>query len=134
MKNMELLKDFELNESISEDLISEFERKQEVRLPRSYREFLRLGNGGEGAIGDFGYANLWKLEDITELNRNYQVEEYLPGYLLIGSDGSGEAFAIKKDSPDEYYVQVPFIGLSEEDCMHVGNTFDEFLSKLASEQ
>lgn len=134
MKNNELLKKFEFNEPIPVDLISEFECKEGLRLPESYRKFLCLGNGGEGAVGDFGYASLWKLEEIGELNRNYHVEEYLPGYLVIGSDGGGEAFAIKRDSSEEYYVQVPFVGLSQEDCMYMGNSFEAFLTKLACEQ
>jgi len=134
MKYEKLLKDFELNDPISDYLISEFERVEGLRLPRSFRDFLKVGNGGEGAVGEFGYANFWRLEDIAGLNRDYKVQQYLPGYLVIGSDGGGEAFAFKRDSQKEYYVQVPFVGLSEEDCMYMGNSFEELLSKLSCEQ
>jgi len=128
----ELLKGFEFNDPASEDQIVAFERTEGISLPNRYREFLKMGNGGEGPVGEFGYANLWKIEEIADLNRDYHVKEYLPGYLVIGSDGGGEAFAIKRD--EAVYVQVPFVGLSEEDCMVMGNTFEEFLDKLSREQ
>src|SRR4051812_10268874 len=104
-----LLKDFEFNDPTSEDQIVAFERVEGIRLPNCYRDFLKMGNGGEGPIGEFGYANFWKIEEIAGLNRSYHVQEYLPGYLVIGSDGGGEAFAIKRDAT--VYVQVPFVGL-----------------------
>ena len=126
----ELLKDFGFNDPASEDQIVAFERAEGVGLPKQYRDFLKAGNGGEGPVGEFGYANFWKIEEIAGLNRDYQVEEYLPGYVVIGSDGGGEAFAIKRD--EVRYVQVPFVGLSEEDCMFMGNTFGELLAKLAN--
>lgn len=130
--NEELLKDFEYNEPASEAQIAAFERIQGLSLPACYRDFLKKGNGGEGPVGEFGYANFWKLEDISNLNLDYKVQEYLPGYLVIGSDGGGEAFAIKRDGA--VYVQVPFVGLSEEDCQVMGNTFGALLDHLSRQQ
>ncbi len=128
----ELLKDFEFNDPASEDRIVALERTEGISLPNRYRDFLKMGNGGEGPVGEFGYANFWKVEEIAGFNRDYHVQEYLPGYLVIGSDGGGEAFAIKRD--DAVYVQVPFVGLSQEDCMVLGNSFEEFLNKLSRKQ
>ena len=128
----ELLKDFEFNDPASEDQIVAFERTEGTRLPNRYRDFLKMGNGGEGPVGEFGYANFWKIEEIAGLNRDYHVQDYLPAYLVIGSDGGGEAFAIKRD--ETIYVQVPFVGLSEEDCMVMGTSFEEFLDKLSRKQ
>ena len=128
----ELLKDFEFNDPASEDRIVALERTEGISLPNRYRDFLKMGNGGEGPVGEFGYANFWKVEEIAGFNRDYHVQEYLPGYLVIGSDGGGEAFEIKRD--DAVYVQVPFVGLSQEDCMVLGNSFEEFLNKLSRKQ
>jgi hypothetical protein len=128
----DLLKGFEFNDPASEDQIAAFERTAGISLPRCYRDFLKMGNGGEGPVGECGYARFWKIGEIADLNRDYHVQESLPGYLLIGSDGGGEAFAIKRD--EAVYVQVTFVGLSEEDCMSMGNGFEEFLSNLSREQ
>jgi len=128
----ELLRDFEFNDPASEDQIAAFERTERISLPSRYRDFLKMGNGGEGPVGEFGYASFWKIEEIAGLNRDYHVQEYLPGYLVIGSDGGGEAFAIKRD--EAVYVQVPFVGLSEEDCVIMGNSFEDFLDKLSRKQ
>jgi hypothetical protein len=133
-QNDDLLKDFELNAPVSEDAIAAFERDQTVVLPPSYRLFLMRGNGGEGPVGDFGYANFWRIEEIAGLNQSYKIQEYLPGYLAIGSDGGGEAFAISVRPGAPSFVQVPFVGLSEEDCVAMGITFDEMLENLSKKQ
>jgi hypothetical protein len=131
-KISELLKCFEFNAPASENQIAEFERNERLSLPQCYRDFLKTGNGGEGAVGEYGYACFWKIEDIAGLNFAYHVQEYLPGYLVIGSDGGGEAFAIKRD--EGCFFQVPFVGLSGDDCIFMGNVFGEFLANLSSKQ
>ena len=132
MNVTELLSKFEFNEPATEERIIAFEKGERMPLPACYRNFLKMGNGGEGSIGEFGYANFWRIEDISELNLGYKIQEYLPGYLVIGSDGGGEAFAIRHN--DAYFVQVPFVGLSVEDCIFMGNTFEEFLTNLSKKQ
>ena len=60
-------------------------------LPESYFAFLRRANGGEGFIGD-RYVQLWKSEELAEMNRVYKTAEFFPNLFFIGSDGSGEAW------------------------------------------
>ena len=130
----ELLKDFEFNSPVSETALADFESKQAINLPLSYRGFLLKGNGGGGPVGEFGYANVWKIAEIADLNKAYKIEEYLPGYLGIGSDGGGEAFVIRMGTELAQFVQVPFVGLSEEDCVLLGASFDELLENLSKKQ
>lgn len=92
------------------------------------------GNGGEGPVGDFGYAMFWKIEELLTMNKDYNVIESLEGFLIIGSDGGGEAFAIYLKSDSAKYVQVPFVGMCEEDCLEMGGDFTTFLEKLSEEQ
>ena len=94
---------------------------------------MKRGNGGEGFVGE-SYAILWTTEEIPEFNHDYEVALYLPGYLVIGFNGGGEAFAIKRESAEVCYVQVPFIGMCEKDCWFLGTTFEEFLNRLAQPQ
>lgn len=130
-QSKDLLSDFVFEQPITDEAIAAFERNEGVTLPPDYRDFLRRGNGGEGPVGEFGYARFWRLDDLATLNKEYGVHDSLPDYLLIGSDGGGEAFAIKRRPSAGRYVQVPFIGLTEQDCMIMGDSFSEFLAHLS---
>ena len=74
---------------------------------------------------------LWKLEELEEFNRDYEVREYLSDVLLFGSDGGGEAFGfLTTDRPNWEVVKVPFIGMSPELCEKVAGSFSEFMTSL----
>ena len=45
-------------------------------LPDDYKEFMLWSNGGEGNIGS-QYLSLWKIEDLMQLNKEYQIQKYL---------------------------------------------------------
>lgn len=56
-------------------------------LPNDYKEFMSWSNGGEGNIGS-NYLSLWKIEDVMQLNNEYQIQKYLSEKsLAIGTDG-----------------------------------------------
>lgn len=42
-------------------------------LPDDYKEFMLWSNGGEGNIGS-QYLSLWKIEDLMQLNKEYQIQ------------------------------------------------------------
>jgi len=75
---------------------------------------------------------IWSAEEIPKLNAAYEVKDYAPGLLLIGSDGGGEALALdtRSDSdPDRWpVVLVPFIGMSHSDCISQAPDFAAWLS------
>ena len=80
---------------------------------------------------EFGGAYLVETDELLQFNTDYKADEYYPGYFLIGSDGGGEAFAIRKDSGN--FIQTPFIGHDEETPAVVGRTWLEFLEYLQTE-
>src|SRR5437773_5948579 len=66
-------------------------------LPQEYLAFLRYSNGGEGFLWiDPGYFQLWSAEEVADYNAGYNVQEFLPGYFAVGSNGGGEMLAIRK--------------------------------------
>jgi hypothetical protein len=79
-------------------------------LPESYFAFLARANGGEGFIGD-RYVQLWRAEELAEMNRAYKTAEFFPNLFFIGSDGGGEAYAFDLSRTDATVFEVPFIGL-----------------------
>ena len=129
-KEDNLLANFNGNLGVSPSSLNEFHLSTGLNLPDDYVEFLRRRNGGEGFIGD-SYLILWKLEELVEFNRDYEVTEYCPGLLLIGSSGGGEAYAFDTREANWPMVQVPFVGMDPSVIERVGNSFSDFLRALA---
>jgi SMI1 / KNR4 family (SUKH-1) len=95
-------------------------------LPESYFAFLTRANGGEGFIGD-RYVQLWRAEELAEMNRAYKTEEFFPDFFFIGSNGGGEAFAFDLSRTDARLFEVPFIGLPT-GANAISESFDSFLA------
>lgn len=98
-----------------------------AKLLDEYKEFLGMYNGGNGSIGEYSYVQLWTFEDIVELNRNYEVDEFLSGIVLIGSDGGDTAYGINEFGK---YIEVPFIGMDNDEVQEIASNFDEFIEYL----
>ena len=64
------------------------EKINEVVLPKDYIEFMKKHNGGEGDIGET-WLIIYPLEELKEINDDYEIEEFLPGHIIIGSNGGG---------------------------------------------
>ena len=94
--------------------------------PESYFAFLTRANGGEGFIGD-RYVQLWRAEELAEMNRAYKTAEFFPNLFFIGSDGGGEAYAFDLSRTDATVFEVPFVGLPT-DVRAIASSFDSFLA------
>jgi hypothetical protein len=117
------------NAGITEDSITSVEKDTGRKFPEDFLDYLRRHNGGGGFVGN-RYLMLWKLEELQEFNRDYEVHEYLPDVLLFGSSGGGEAYGFRTGSVPWEVIQVPFIGMSPEECERIASSFSEFLSVL----
>jgi hypothetical protein len=74
---------------------------------------------------------LWGAEELVPLNEAYQVQKFVPGLLLFGSDGGGEAFGFDTRAGDWPIVQVPFVGMGWDVAWPMGTSFNEFLRNLS---
>lgn len=97
------------------------EKINEVVLPKDYVAFVKIHNGGEGDIGET-WLILYPLEELQEINDDYEIEEFLPGHIIIGSNGGGELYGI--DNKGNYF-NVPAL-IDEEDISLLGTDM-EFL-------
>ena len=95
-------------------------------LPESYVAFLTRANGGEGFIGN-RYVQLWRAEELAEMNRAHKTAKFVPDLFFIGSDGGGEAYAFDLSRPDATVFEVPFIGLPT-DARVIASSFDSFVA------
>ncbi len=124
-----LLAKFNGNPPLDAAAIRQFETGSSFRLPDDYARFLQQANGGEGFVGN-AYVILWRVEELLEMNKAYQVAEYAPGLFLFGSDGGGEAFAFDTRSDAKPIVSVPFVGMELKLARPVASNFKAFLEEL----
>ncbi len=105
-------------------------------LPKEIIAFLQCSNGGEGFLCiEPWYFQLWSAEELVVYNDSYDVEEFLPGWFAIGSNGGGEMLAIRKQdgSPCPVYM-VPFITMDESDAVEIAHDFEVFAMALGREE
>lgn len=119
----EMLKDFNFNEAPAKMI----RKVCGMDLPEDYLEFMSKHNGGEGPIGELGYGCLFKLEELEEINNEYKVQEYWPGYIVIGSDMGGMLWAYNPE--EKYYCQIDSV-ITDDICFDVSETLQEFLGKI----
>ncbi|MBQ6943652.1 MAG: SMI1/KNR4 family protein [Ruminococcus sp.] len=89
---------FKFNEPYQGEIITKINT---VVLPDDYIKFMKIHNGGERDIGE-SWLQLYCLEDLYELNDMYNVAEFLPNHIIIGSNGGGEFYGINSDG--KYFV------------------------------
>jgi hypothetical protein len=124
------IEELDLSEKASENLIKAVESQLSFMLPDEYKSFMRFSNGAEGSIGKNSYVALWSLEEIVELNKDYSVNEFVPGLVLFGSDGGNTAYAFDKRTPEISIVEIPLIVMDLDYVEKCGNTFNDFLYYL----
>lgn len=123
--------EFNGNLPVSIAQLDSFESEAGLELPPEYASFLQKCDGGEGFIGPNAYVILWRLGELIEWNKAYQVDEYAPGLFLFGSDGGGEAFAFDTRRSEMPIVSVPFVGMDLDLARPLGESFQEFIELLA---
>ncbi|MCM1267523.1 MAG: SMI1/KNR4 family protein [Bacteroidales bacterium] len=92
---------------------------------KPYEHYIMQVPSGEGMVGENSYLLLWKKNEIEELNDIYETHEFLRDVILIGSDGGDMAYGIDIKGR---YIEVPFIGMDDEEIKVIGNNFDDFIT------
>lgn len=126
---LKLTQKMDYNESVSATLVIDVQEKIKIKFPDDYIEFMLYSNGAEGFVGE-SYLAIWRLEEIVPLNDGYMVDKFVPGLILFGSDGGGEAYAFDTRFTPTQYVEIPYIGMSFETKKFLGISFLEFLNLL----
>jgi hypothetical protein len=124
-----LLAKFNGNQPADAASIRQFEIESGFRLPEDYAKFLQQADGGEGFVGN-SYIILWRVGELLDMNKGYQVAEYAPALFVFGSDGGGEAFAFDKRTDAKPIVSVPFIPMQLDLARPMGQNFRALLEAL----
>jgi len=126
----DLTKDLAQNPGAQPAQIVEVEDQLGVKFPEEYSKWMTETNGAEGLVGQHSYLMLWPSEKIVPLNKVYEVNEFAPGLILFGSNGSDTGYAFDSRVKKMPIVEVPFIGMSLNEAKMVGDTFYDFLQYL----
>jgi hypothetical protein len=100
MQRVDLAARHVLNPPAGLDAIRAVERAEGLAIPSDYVALLQLSNGlssGERLV-------LLELEALAARNRDYEVADYLPGYVMIGDDSGGFALVMRDGDPAVYEV------------------------------
>jgi hypothetical protein len=117
------------NDVLSESAFDSTIKNTNCLFSEDYLLFMKARNGGEGIINDGAFVRFWKVEELEEANADYMTHEFAPDLFLIGSNGGDTAYGIHRETGA--FVDVPFIGMSNEEATERGKDFTEFLTYLA---
>ena len=123
-----------------EDMFQEFdfnERPEEtvtdvggLALPEDYLAFMAEHNGGEGPIGRNNYGRFYRLEELEEINRDYDVPGSWPGYVVIGGiDDTLWAYNPEK----KIYCQIDSCNTDDDTYYTVSDSLESFLLNMDRE-
>jgi len=119
----------EKNTPVEAKVLEEFLAQIDFNPPADYINFIKQHNGAEGKIGNQQYLKLWRIEELIDLNKDYEVELYAPDHFIFGSNLGGTAYAFNKQSPS--IVSFEVIGmLMDDEAAFCGTNFTEFLEFL----
>ena len=99
-----------------------------LALPLEYVRYFDGDGPKEGGLSvEPGWFQLWPPDEIEELNRNYEVQQYAPGFLGFGSSGGDEMLAFNKHGA---VVMIPFIGMASDLTKPVARSWREFVKRI----
>ena len=127
MSYEEMFVEFEFNEKPEEIITS----VNGLTLPEDYLAFMQEHNGGEGNLGENNYGCFYRLEELEGVNDEYEVGKNWPGYVVIGSDMSGQLWAYNPEK--KIYCQIDSCNNGDDTYYTVSYSFEEFLKKMDEE-
>ena len=127
MQTEEMFKEFEFNPK-PEEMITELNG---MPLPEDYLAFMREHNGGEGPLGENNYGCFYRLEELAEVNAEYDVPINWPGYVVLGSDMSGQLWAWNPEK--RIWCQIDSSNTDEDTYYTISDSFESFLANMDEE-
>lgn len=122
------------NNGANNDAINNLEQLLNINLPEDYKYFVRWSNGGEGKVNE-NNISLWKIEDLSILNEEYQIQKYLGKKVIgIGTDGGGICYGYKFTDNQSNIFKCPLGDLDIDEITLIADSFEGFLKKANEEK
>lgn len=102
-----------------------------AEIPNDYLEFCKTYNGGEGFIGE-EYVVLYKLNELMQINKDYDVSNLVPDIFIFGSNGDSEALAFDFRKKQVKYVLIPFL-FEYDAIIELGDHLSGFFKRIYDE-
>ena len=99
-----------------------------MKLPVDYTNFMKKHNGGEGPLGNNSYGCFYKLEELESINKEYDVQNNWPGYLIIGSNLGGSLWAYNPSK--KIYCQIDSTNIGEDTYYTISDSLESFLIEM----
>ncbi|SFN92463.1 hypothetical protein SAMN05421594_4737 [Chryseobacterium oleae] len=78
-----------------------------------------------------GYIELFPLNELEAINKEYETQKLVPNFIAIGTNGSGVGIFINKENSNIY--SIPFVGMEESDAVLLAESFSEFIYKFEND-
>ncbi|OQW61047.1 MAG: hypothetical protein A4S17_09815 [Proteobacteria bacterium HN_bin10] len=131
-----LERDWHARPGASDDAVQHLVDAISIELPAAYLALLKLTNGGEGPLSRQPYhLQLDAAETVVETAISGRLEEFFPGFLIIGSNGGGEYIALDARAPDG----LPVVALDmtnadlRDTVLPIAKDFDAFVELIGIE-
>lgn len=102
MERAELERLFAISGPAEEQSIRLAEEGLGQEIPPDCKDLLRITDG----LSSDGNLVLLGAVDIAERNRDYEVQDCLPGHVMIGDDNGGTAILMRHGQPDVFEVSM----------------------------
>lgn len=99
-----------------------------MRFPADYAHWLQDSQGSEADLGGC-YLSLYAVGELVERNRAYEVAAYVPGLILVGTDGGGEGIGLDTRGQGSPVVMVNLNSLRWDEAIYQAESFEQFLEE-----
>lgn len=100
-------------------------------FPEDYISF--MSNLKDNEINsDSGYIELFLLDELENINNEYETAKLTPNFIAIGTNGGGVGIFFNKNDNNIY--SIPFVGMEEVHAVLLANSFSEFIYKFENNE
>lgn len=98
--------------------------------PEDYIFFIKILEDHE-INSDSGYIELFPVDELQEINKEYQTEELVPNFVTIGTNGGVGMFFSKTNNG---IYSISLVGMEVNDAVLLANSFSEFIYKFENDE
>jgi len=114
--------------------VARAQRELETQLPEDLIAFYESFGAADGNLTSDadedtgGWLILYPVDQLVDTNAGYDYRD--KQFLIVGTDGGLEAYALDFRVDPPAWVVVPFIDLDVENALHAGNSLGEFVHAI----
>jgi hypothetical protein len=99
--------------------------KLDFDLPPNFKSFYTLYDGAVGYVGKHTYIDIWRLEELEQINNQFNLAS-LGGFYFFAKSASNQGYSFSKKTPEIFEIQ-EMSKLETADFRFCGKDIDDFL-------